>query len=271
MTDREKLRSELKSAIRSKDLNQVTALIDKSCKLISREEFDKLLDDVLINLSWEDHQWWMSQLPDNVQSEMSDRATNVVFSMLGEAGFQFGSDFSVGPEGGFMISPEAREFILSQVPEEERESFNQHFITITQDPYQLIEERLGVPFFENLKNIAAARVRDLDDATAISYIATVVEGIMKRHPNLDDFRPWFLSSVLDNDRLNRLIAAEPTDCGDTSFFLGDIVSAAGASGEVKQEGDQQLVSTSGLKLLAQVWDSEAYSLHDLIAAFDQKS
>ena len=268
MTDREKLRSELKSAIRSKDLNQVTALIDKSCKLISREEFDKLLDDVLINLSWEDHQWWMSQLPDNVQSEMSDRATNVVFSMLTEAGFQFGSDFSVGPEGGFMISDRAREFILSQVPESERESFNQHFVTITQDPYQMIEERLGIPFFENLKNIAAARVRDLDDATAIGYIANITEGITKRHPNLEDFRPWFLSNVLDYDRLNRLIATEATDCGDVSFFLGDIVTAAGGADEVKEEGDQQLVSTKGLKLLSHLWEGEGErSIRDLIANF----
>lgn len=272
MSNKSELRTQMKRYFRERDTEQLKVVIREASERLGRAEVERMIvDEVLPDLSRKEQEWWISQLPDQTQSEMGDQVREAVFSILTEEGFEVGKDFSVGPERGLMISDRARDFLLSQMPEEERAELERELFKLSQNPYQLIEEQLGVPFFDNLKKTATARLQGLDDAMAIGYLANITEGIVQKHPELTDFKEWFLSSVLDFDRLNRLIATEATDCGDISFFLGDIVSAAGASQEVTEQDGRQLVTQSGLKLLSQVWDGGDVSIRDLIAQLDQKT
>ena len=272
MTNKSELRTTMKRCFEKRDTEQLKRTIQKASELLGRGEVERMIvDEVLPDLSRKEQEWWISQLPDQTQSEMGDQVREAVFSILTEEGFEVGKDFSVGPERGLMISDRARDFLLSQMPEEERAELERELFKLSQNPYQLIEEQLGVPFFDNLKKTATARLQGLDDAMAIGYLANITEGIVKRHPELTDFGGWFISNVVDCHRLQRLLATDVGDWGDVSFFMADIITAAGGENEIKEDDGQRLMSREGLKLLASVWDGDEFSLHDLIAAFDQKS
>ena len=273
MAKKVKLRKLIQKAIRNQDLSKLQTLIDQFTQTFGEKETDEFINDVLDNASFEDQQWLMKQLPQERQDEMRDMVRNFFFENLQEGGFEFGKDFSLAPEGGFLLSDKAQEFLLNQVPEEHRESMKGEMYSLSQNPYELIEQQLGVPFFDNLVKRAKARLQVLDDEQTIIYLLAIVSGIEKCHPELTDFGNWFFSNVVSKKRYSKMLSVvDPEKKINMGFLTCDLICAAGGEKEILElnEGEGEGISLSGLKLLAKVWEGEKVSVKDLIAQLESQ-
>jgi hypothetical protein len=95
----------------------------------------------------------------------------------------------------------AREHLLSQMPADKREEIEKQMFSVSQNPYKLIEEQLGVPFFDNLQKIAKARLAGMSDRAAVVYLGTICEGVSKKHPQIrDTFIPWLIERTVGYSR-----------------------------------------------------------------------
>ena len=265
MANKVKLRKLIKKAVKDKDFAKVQTLIVQFSESFGENETDDLIQDVLENLTFEEREWWTDQLPEKYQKQMQDEAYKIMFQTLEEAGFKFGKDFSMATNGGLTLSKEAQDFLLSQVPEEHRESIKEEMFEFSQNPYELIEEQLGVPFFDNLVKRVKARLKTIDDESASLYILNIIAGIENCHPELDNFGTWFIANVISKERFKKLINIESENKPDVAFFLSDIICAAGGENEIKEENETDWLSLNGLKLLSKVWDGDNLSIKDLIA------
>lgn len=272
MSNRNKWRKRLKRCFREKNADQLRLVIEKAGEVLGQEETERLMiDDVMPNLTWDEQAWWMDQVPPEARQEMTQMARQAMFSMLIDEGFEMGKDFSVASDGGFMISDRAREHLLSQIPADKRHEIEEQMFSMSQNPYELIEEQLNVPFFDNLQNVAKARLAGLDDVSAIGYMTNIIAGVMNRHPQLTDFPVWFITSTISQERWDRISKIENPDWGDVSCFMADLLIAAGAEKEIdKQPDGEWFMSRKALQILSQIYESENVSLRDVIAACDQQ-
>jgi len=163
MTQKQKLKKQIQKAFKQQNSPMLTEVISKAeIKLGKRETEALMVNEIFPKLSQEEETWFFDQVPAGVKKKMHERAKQAVFSILMHEGYTPGKDFSLLSEGGLMISPEAKECILSDLPEESRRVIEEQMFSLSQDPYEMLEDSLGVSFFENLKRIAKARLMELD-------------------------------------------------------------------------------------------------------------
>ena len=133
----------------------------------------------------------------------------------------------------------------------------------------MLEKFLGVPFFENLGNIARQRLATMDDATSHIYGMWLMSGISRRHPELeDDFCFWFMSTVW-GERLSVLASYSETQGTkfSGSLVLKDLLMALGESNLSLME-DESMMSLEHLRLLDKVWTGENMRVSELIAILE---
>lgn len=273
MSNKNKWRKRLKRCFKEKNADQLHLIMQKASEVLGQEETERIMiDDIMPNLSWDEQAWWINHLPPESQAEMNQMARQAMFSMLAEDGFELGKDFSVDSDGGFVISDRARDHLLSKIPADKREEIEKQMFTMSQNPYELIEEQLGVPFFDNLERLAKKRLAGMSDRAAVVYIGTICEGVSQRHPQIrDTFIPRFIERTVGYERYKALAEIDDPDFDDpeTTAWGTDLIQAAG--GEVLRDNGEDLISTEGVKLLSQVYESENISPRELAAYLEQQA
>ncbi|MEM9164580.1 MAG: hypothetical protein AAGC54_16135, partial [Cyanobacteria bacterium P01_F01_bin.4] len=136
---------------------------------------------------------------DKVAAERSTRvALQAVGQSLSDAGFELGKDFSYA-QGSLILNdlalahlrqklgPNQFDYITQRVPD----LFQAHH----QTAIQALEKHLGVPFFENLKQVMVCRLPTLTDAEIISYFTRLANGLGHRHPEIKGLDGWVRAVV----------------------------------------------------------------------------
>jgi hypothetical protein len=99
-------------------------------------------------------------------------------------------------EYGLMVSPELLEKISANLPPDTVKGMETSGMISAQSPYELLEQDLGVPFFDSLQAVAKLRIQTLSDAQVSIYCAFFID-VERRHPWLesDDFFARFVAIV----------------------------------------------------------------------------
>lgn len=268
--NKNKWRKEFKRAFRERNSDLLHQILIQASRSLGEDEAKRILsNDVIPNLERHEQTWWINQLPPHLQEEMGEKSKVATVKMLLDAGFEFGKDFSF-MDGTIGLSNRAQTYLLNQIPEKHKEEFKAELVRMNQaNPYLMLEKQLGINFFDNLQKIAQTRLSTLDDLQAIGYITNIIKGIKARHPELEDFAEWFITSVVSKDRWDRLTNLKESDWGNVSFVMADLIKAAGGENEISP--NEKAITTNGLKLLSKVWDGENHSLRELVAILNQRT
>ncbi len=133
--------------------------------------------------------------------------------------------------------------------------------TLNQDPYQMLEKHLVVPFFDSLLAIAKLRILTLDDVDAASYIATMVSGMTQAQSWLDDYQ--FIHRVLGvcGDRTDAIVKLLKSDFDtrESELFhvLDDLLTALGRPDRHIIDGEV-VMGVDDMVALDRVWHGERY-------------
>lgn len=262
--------------------------VDRQSKRLGEQGFDQWMahratEDLGVVLEHRLHHAMLATLPDETRAKLFDKSQSILFQGLIEQGFKPGKDFSCC-NGGLVISDEAKEFLFNQVPAELHTEILKDTSAVSSNPWEKLEERLGVPFRANLllrvdelievntppealacwmantnAGIANQVVADSDDPT---LLAAMLARVRAKHPDLyqqilavgEAEEDWSVEQLMDYG----------------IYPLTDVLRAAGGSednGEISSDGEGY--SRQGLERLALVWRGDRYSLPELIGIMDQ--
>jgi hypothetical protein len=133
-------------------------------------------------------------------------------------------------DDGLMVSPELLDKIAADLPAGTVKGIEAHGLIQAVNPYELLEQELGVPFFDSLQATTKLRVQTLSDAQAQIYCSFFL-GIEERHSWLesDNFFARFVSIVygkdLCDDHKVSIDATERINVG--AMALDDLLTALG--------------------------------------------
>ena len=178
------------------------------------------------------------------------------------AGFIPGEDFSFY-KGNLMITHEVQNYILDRMNPENREHVQTLFGKREDDPWQKIEDHLGVPFFENLKQIVSERIPTLTDEEAVHYLYHILQGFNEKYPEIgQQFAHWLIPHAISLNRwesIQDLIDQDKEVDIDEShpcftFWITDLIKACGGEHYIiKRENDEEIFHEDGIHLLEQVY------------------
>jgi hypothetical protein len=180
---------------------------------------------------------------------------NMSIQIMTREGLVPGKDFSIA-DGGILIKDEALQpFLESMTPEDRAALEVEGMIKYPQqNPFKLLEDQLGVPFFANLQELAKKRIDTLDDAHAASYLAAMIGGLEGKHSWLEDYWAKFVALTC-GDR-SQAILDKVKDCEDLSapWAWEDILFALGKGSELDFADGEVWMSKAAIRALSQVWD-----------------
>jgi hypothetical protein len=145
-------------------------------------------------------------------------------------GAELGQDISMA-DGGLMIKDEILQPFLDSLPPEKLAEFEAkgYLKRQAQDPFKMLEDSLGVPFFTKLEAVVKLRVQSLPDARAAVYLSGLTGGMMNKHSWLSsDWVVGFLQKVC-GDRFDRIAKIDPPDNDNETGTLvfDDLLTALG--------------------------------------------
>lgn len=188
-----------------------------------------------------------------------------LFRMLVEAGAQPGEDFSYDLTQGTCHITE-RGFILlqnafPQINWTDIASLNQRDL---EEPVRILHQALGVNFVDSLLQRFQERLSQLPTDTAAWYAHQILGGVEQRtgialYQIIQQTLPAETCQHLD-----QLLKLTPISV--CNLWIEDLIFAAGGSPDhISYEGDEVLLSETGIMLLNQVWTGEL-EIHDEMAA-----
>jgi len=197
----------------------------------------------------------------------------VLTEILQDKGFQLGRDFS-HTEGGLILGEDAKQAILDDMPAYAR-PFIERAIRHERQPTpgEALEQHLGVPFFANLQQRMRWRIPQLSAPAAADYLANLVEGVPKRHPELSGwFEDWLVGNLPPQQK-QRIARCEDSDeaiagASEGAWLFDLLLAAGGTEGQHYSEAEAGL-STEGMRLLSQVFEGERCSVREIAAALEQ--
>ncbi|MDF5732532.1 MAG: hypothetical protein PUP92_32190 [Rhizonema sp. PD38] len=184
-------------------------------------------------------------------------------------GFLMGEYFSRHSYGKLSVSGLGNQYFSHNIFEQEGYTGISVACNHQSSPMSILEKFLGVPFFENLGNLARKRLATMDDATSHIYGLWLMSGISRRHPEIEnDFCFWFMSNVW-GERLSAL-ASYSSIQGiefDASVVFEDLLMALGEN-NLSILDDKSMMSLEHLRLLEKVWTGENMRVSELIAILE---
>jgi hypothetical protein len=182
-----------------------------------------------------------------------------------ETGAELGKDISM-VAGGLMIKDEILQPFLNSLAPEELANFEAkgYLKRQNQDPFKMLEDSLGVPFFTSLEAVVKLRVRSLTDARSAVYLAGLFGGLQDKHSWLSS--GWVVGFIkkVCGDRLDRIAQLEPEDDDGTKVLIfDDLLTALGV---VDRHHDPELglvISRDDLLALDKVWRGSKMSCAEL--------
>jgi hypothetical protein len=187
-------------------------------------------------------------------------------------GAVLGKDYSK-VDDGILIGNDLLSRIVADMSPKERSEFQGKGFAkkVNQDPFKMLEESLGVPFFTKLEAIGKLRASTLTDSESGFYIGVLADAIGRKHSWIpDDWGMKFAHSILGKERL-MLVVKTDTDTipGDRAtdikcFLFEDLLIALGDEDPVKEmefsDGEvHPAMSLAQMRLLDKVIRFEEYS------------
>ncbi|KYC43983.1 hypothetical protein WA1_02225 [Scytonema hofmannii PCC 7110] len=241
---------------------------------------DLVINEVLPTLPPEDYKWcYETMLGQTGYEHMKQEASNALYQVLVEKGYTPGTDFSIHPQGGIILSDNASEALLVDVPENFRAKIRAELkTTIIPNALDTLEEHLGVPFLEQLLQRVSARLTTFTDSEAATYLAVMTSGFQER-TQIELF-PILLNHVAQAhpERIQGIVhimkKLDDLDSSEqTHKVMLDLVCAAGGENELMphpdrpNDPDECVISRRGMEIFAQVWHGER-SVYEIIGALD---
>jgi hypothetical protein len=179
-----------------------------------------------------------------------------LLDMEEEFGATLGVDYSKTTDG-YILSSELSEKIQANRPDVWRKlEADENIKIISQDPYQLLEQHLGVPFFESLLSIAKQRILTLNDNDAAYYIYVLLDGMILANPWLKN--DSFITQLLKLSGIQLGFIAEYSESSteimraNTITVLDDLLTALGRTERTYYQGEIVL-SEDDLRAIDKVW------------------
>jgi hypothetical protein len=180
---------------------------------------------------------------------------NMSIQIMTREGLIPGKDFSI-VDGGILMKDEVMQpFLDSMTPEDRATLEAEGMIKYPQqNPFKLLEEQLGVPFFSNLEELAKKRISTLTDTQAASYLAAMIGGLTGKNPWLEDYWSKFVDVVAGDQ--SQAILGKVKDCEDLNkpWAWEDILFALGKGSELDFADGETWMSKGAIRALSQVWD-----------------
>jgi hypothetical protein len=202
--------------------------------------------------------------PDNFQYISPENRDRMIRNALNSEGGVLGVDYSKTAEG-YLISPKLIGKFEKSLPAGELDRLRAEGIMkiVNQDPYQMLDEHLGVPFFDSLLSTVTIRVSSLDDAQAGFYLGSMLAGMILAHPWLEaQFGRRLFSccgtrtaAVIESVRSEQDFEVE----GITMLVWDDLLLALGHS-ETHEVAGESVIGFDELMLLDKVWHSDKMRL-----------
>lgn len=223
----------------------------------------------------------LATMPPEIHSEVTDKAMSTVYQMLMDEGLQPGVDFS-RHDGGVVISDKAAQVLQDMVGSEAWEQLGPHLQSMTSDPWEALEDRLGVPFRANLLHRLGELARSEYPPGAIACWISIVSACVGHQVTSDDEDPQLFGLLLKRlkdrhkQRFQQVMGCfeteevwDPEQLMDVEVYpMVDVLRAAGATeenGELLDAPEGGAISRSGMKRLSLVWRGDR-PVGELIAA-----
>ena len=230
------------------------------------------------------HETLQQCLPEEARAELQQKSKGCLTAMLQSDGLFLGRDFSLSSDGGFILSDRAVESLKREMPPESWADFEaQELIkSVALNPWQCVEQRLGVPFRESLMSRLSKLVEQGRAASVIGgWLVTVSCGVSSQVIGSDEdltLFGWMMAHLREHhgtvyEQVLTAIRSEQILDSDELLIMDinclcDVERAAGSSeenGEIK--GDS--VNRACLERLALVWRGDEMSLPELIGLLDK--
>jgi hypothetical protein len=183
-------------------------------------------------------------------------------------GATLGKDFSMAPGGGLLINNELMGRIVADLPPEIRKEFEREGMvkSMTQDPFKMLDESLGVPFFTKLAAIVKLRVQTLSDEQASIYLCGIAGGMQHKHNWISD--EWvvrFFYNSLGKDRFEvfRKMEDVPEDIDAQVLVFDDLLTALGRTERKLLDDGTAVMYREDMLALDKVFRGEKFSLAEL--------
>ncbi|MBL1177618.1 hypothetical protein [Pantanalinema sp. GBBB05] len=271
---------QLVKVICRRDYFAMQSLIQKFKPRIGAERLANMLtQEVLPECDSESFEWfYRSTIGDEKYETMIDMAMNILTQDLATKGCELGKDISgmeVDGKHGIMLSDRAKKALLDSVSPRRRKHMKDLLkegekLHSSPDPVQAIEDMLGVPFFDNLLEVARKRLETLTPPQAVSYAMQICCGIEARHPELENFSKWFLANTVYQMPEDFQKAFWGLGEGQTEAcpqYLRDLLTAAGGEQYTDESDGECWISRDGILLLDKlVLGENRYA--DIVVALD---
>lgn len=256
-----------------------------------REAYDNwFVYDANENLGYEVaglfHDAIFKMMPEEIRDEFHSKAQDIIVRDFVDAGLTPGKDFSMNSDGGYLLSDRATQHLQEMLPTEMWEGFERDEMikTTKADPWEAVEERLGVPFRDNLYQrlldlveegrssvvlagwltqlIPAVASQVVGDAEDLHLLSVLLSALRNKHSKMAE-------SIWEALRTGDI--TEPEALMDMDIFpMVDVLRSAGGNEQNKEiSADGDGISRAGLERLSLVWRGSDLSIPELIAAFDQ--
>jgi hypothetical protein len=183
-------------------------------------------------------------------------------------GATLGKDFSMAPDGGMFVKSELMDRIVADLPTEALAEFRKmnYIKSVVQDPFKMLEESLGVPFFTKLEAVCKLRVSTLSDIKTAHYLSSLAGGMQGKHNWIsDDWVVGFFVRVLGEVRFKVFINLKdlPDDDGEAgSLVFEDLLTALGRDSHCDDELGA-VVSIDDLIALHKVFQGSKFTCAEL--------
>lgn len=225
-------------------------------------------------------------MPPEIQQELMDKSKECLTSIFRDDGLTLGKDFSMSPDGGFLLGDKAVQKLKADMPPQAWADWESQGLIKSMGgcPWEAVEKHLGVPFRQNLLNRlselvsqgrAAAVIAGWMFTTACGVSGQVVGddtdlyllAVMVTHLQNQHHHEWM--AIKESFEANEFVDGDELLDMDINC-LCDVVIAAGSSeenGEIK--GDH--INRKCMERLALVWRGDKFSMTEVIGLLDKHS
>jgi hypothetical protein len=255
------------------------ASVDEMAKITARygvsigsKIFERATERAEIMISGSDAGWDLLS-PEN-KTRMFQESIQLICN---ETGAQLGKDISVVDGGVLLADKFIQPFLDSLSPDQLAEFKAKDYIRSQhQDPFKMLEDSLGVPFFTKLEAIVKLRIQALDDVRSAVYLSGLTGGMQNKHFWLsDDWIVGFIKKVCGG-RFNRIAKANLlSDNGETgALIFDDLLMALGVEERHEHPDCGRVISRTDLLALDKIFRGTQRScaeMAEMMRRFEEKN
>jgi hypothetical protein len=241
-------------------------------------------DDLGYAIASKFHEAMLQVMPTEIRQKLMDKSKECLTSMLQDDGLVLGKDFSMAPDGGFILGEAAIEKLKADMPHQAWADWESQDLikSVTSCPWEAVEKRLEVCFRQNLMTRLSQLVMQGRSAAVIAgWLLTISCGVSNQIMGTDEdltLFGWMLAHLKENhpavyEVVLTAIKSEQLVDGDELLEMdinpmADVAIAAGSSEENGEiQGDR--INRKCLERLSLVWRGDRLSVPEVIGLYDK--